>query len=73
MHRMSIKHIAIAAGIVTSVVAVLSLLGIPWATILPLAVIAFCPVMMIAMMLMMGGHAGPSHDRHGAGDTPVHR
>lgn len=73
MHNMSVKHLFIAIAALALAVVGLTSFGLPWATVLPLAIIALCPLMMIVMMLMMGGHAGASHDQHDADHTPLHR
>jgi hypothetical protein len=70
MHNMSVKHLFIAIAALALAVVGLTSFGLPWATVLPLAIIALCPLM---MMLMMGGHAGASHDQHDADHTPLHR
>jgi len=73
MHNMSVKHVIIAIAALALAVLGLTSFGLPWATVLPLAVIALCPLMMIVMMLMMGDHAGHSHDQQDADHTPLHR
>jgi hypothetical protein len=68
-HSMSFKHLAVALGIVAMAVLVLTSFGIPLATLVPLAAVALCPLMMIVMMVMMtrsnGQEDRSSHD-HGS-------
>jgi xanthine/uracil/vitamin C permease (AzgA family) len=69
-HNMSFKHLAIALGVVAVGVLVLTSFGLPLATLVPVAVIALCPVMMIVMMLMMSKHEhhqDSSEHQHTAG------
>jgi hypothetical protein len=70
-HNMSFKHLAIALGIVIAGVVVLTTLGLPLATVLPVALIALCPLMMIVMMLMMTPHNDQhDHSEHHTADRP---
>lgn len=69
MHKMSFKHLAIIVAALAVGVVVLNSFGLPLASLLPLAFIALCPLMMIVMMMMMdkghasghGDHAGHDH------------
>lgn len=79
--NMSIKHIAAMLGIGAVVAAVLVAFGLPLATVLPFAFILACPLMMVAMMFMMGGNGmnhGMSHqmkndeETKSNGNTHVH-
>lgn len=69
MHNVSLRHLGIVVGVMVAAVLTLTWLGLPWATVLPLAVVALCPLMMIVMMLAMGhqdagSHTHSSHDEH---------
>jgi hypothetical protein len=66
--NMSIKYIAGMIGIAAVVTLVLAVAGVPWATILPLAFILACPLMMIGMMVMMGG-MGANHGQSSKADN----
>lgn len=68
--NMSIKHIVVMSGVGAALMAVLVAVGLPLTTVLPLAFILACPLMVLAMMLMMGGngmdnkHDDETHARH---------
>lgn len=65
MHGNHVKHMLIAGG---GLLVVLIVAGVPLGTALPYAVALACPLMMVAMMLMMGrGRAGGGH-----GKAPAH-
>lgn len=57
-----LKHMAIGAGIVFTG---LFLVGVPIGSALTYGLLLACPLMMVAMMVMMGGRAG-----HGSGAAP---
>ncbi len=54
--NMSMKHVAGTAAVGAIVVVVLVWAGLPLTTVLPFAFILACPLMMIVMIVMMGGH-----------------
>lgn len=70
-HNMSFKHVAVALGIVVVGVLALTSFGLPLASVLPLAAIALCPLMMIVMMVMMA--RGTEHDDHSRHDDTAMR
>lgn len=70
-HFLSLRHLGIAFGVIGAAALTLTWLGLPWATVLPLAVVALCPLMMIVMMLAMGHQNGASHT-HSNHDDHLH-
>ncbi|MDO8307169.1 MAG: DUF2933 domain-containing protein [Actinomycetota bacterium] len=66
--NMSMKHVAGTAAVGALVVVVLVWAGLPLATVLPFAFILACPLMMIVMMVMMGGHGMDSSSDHHVDD-----
>lgn len=70
-HNMSFKHVAIALGIVVVGALALTSFGLPLASVLPVAAIALCPLMMIVMMVMMA--RGTGHDDHSRHDHTAMR
>lgn len=75
--NMSIKHFAAMLGVGAVVTAVLLAFGLPLTTVLLVAFIIACPLMMVGMMLMMGGtgmNHGSNHDQgtKSDGNTHVH-
>lgn len=76
--NMSIKHIAAMLGVGAVVAAVLVAFGLPLTTVLPIAFIIACPLMMVGMMVMMGRNGmnhGANDDQKAKSDdvTHVHR
>ena len=73
--NMSIKHIAAMLGVGAVVAAVLVAFGLPLTTVLPLAFIIACPLMMVWMIFMMGGNGmnhGANHDQKAKSDGNTH-
>ena len=77
--NISIKHIATMLGVGAVVAAVLVAFGLPLTTVLPFAFILACPLMMVAMMFMMGGdgmnhgmNPGKSNDQETTSDGNAH-
>jgi hypothetical protein len=65
MHGNHVKHMAIGAAVLF---AAFLFAGVPLGRALPYALFLACPLMMVAMMFMMGrgqdGHGGCRHDHH---------
>jgi cell division protein FtsW (lipid II flippase) len=69
MHNFPLRHLGIAVGVIAVAILALTWLGLPWTTVLPLGIVALCPLMMIVMMMAMGhqdggGHSHTRHDDH---------
>jgi type III secretory pathway component EscV len=73
MHGNHLKHILIGAAVLLGVFVVA---GVPLGRALPYALFLACPLMMIAMMFMMGrsqdGHSGCSHEHHDRRSEDAH-
>lgn len=68
-----VRHLALLAGFIALAVAVIVWLGVPWVTVVPMALIVLCPLSMIVMMSAMGGH-GTASGHHDVSDSqPVLR
>lgn len=71
MNLTHLKHMAIGAGVI---LAALLLVGLPIGSALTYALLLACPLMMVGMMLMMGGHGSRGGDHSDAssdrGDGP---
>ena len=67
MHGNHLKHMVIGAAVLLGVFVVA---GVPLGRALPYALFLACPLMMVAMMFMMGrgqdGHGVRERDHHGA-------
>lgn len=73
--NMSIKHVGAMLGVGAVVAVVLLAFGLPLTTVLLLAFIIACPLMMVAMMLMPGGNGmnhGMNHDQEKKSDGNTH-
>ena len=69
--NMSIKHFAAMLGVGAVVATVLLAFGLPLTTVLLLAFIIACPLMMVGMMFMPRGN-GMNHDQEKKSDGNTH-
>lgn len=69
--NVSTKHIVGMLGVAAVLMAVLAAVGLPITTVLLLAFILACPLMMVAMMMLMGGN-GMNHGMDTLHDDETH-